>query len=234
MTDTWILYQTTNLISEKIYVGVHKVAKTANSRKYLGSGYALKPAIEKYGRENFVRETLAEFFCFEDAYKAEAGMVTEDFIKRKDTYNISLGGRGRNNFTHTEEAKAKISVFNKGMVKSEKTRAKLRALKHTEETKAKISKAQLGNKHFLGKTHSSEAKAKIGAANKNNSSSIAVVGNKIYYPTMTLAAKAENISHPSIIYRIKSTKPKWSEWRLATEEEIANLPTIQLQIKISS
>lgn len=58
MSDTWILYKTTNLINSKIYVGVHRLQNTSNSRRYLGSGDALKPAIKKYGRENFTRTTL--------------------------------------------------------------------------------------------------------------------------------------------------------------------------------
>jgi hypothetical protein len=67
MNETWILYQTTNNTNSKVYVGVHKVADTWDSRKYLGSGKALKTAIEKYGKANFTRATLAEFSCAEDA-----------------------------------------------------------------------------------------------------------------------------------------------------------------------
>jgi hypothetical protein len=302
MSDTWILYQTTNVINSKIYVGVHKLADTAKSRRYLGSGKILKPAIEKYGRENFVREILAEFSCFEDAYSAEAEMVTEEFIKRKDTYNISLGGRGRNNFTHTEETKAKISASSKGKVKSEETRAKHRNLKHTEEAKTKIRNAQLGNTYSLGYKHSEEAKSKISAANKDKILSketktkiseskkgkaiseetktkiskarlgskrsietrlkmsnsqkgkkyseqskikmsnsqkgkvlsketkdkIAatlgkpVIENGKYYLSLTQAAEFHKISNTAVRWRIKNLSPKWSEWRFATEEEVAN------------
>ena len=49
---TMIVYKTTNLINGKIYVGKYE----GNRENYLGSGYILKKAIKKYGRENFKRE----------------------------------------------------------------------------------------------------------------------------------------------------------------------------------
>ena len=53
--------------------------------------------IKKYGFNSFVRETL---FSFPDnekgkiaAYKKEAELVNRDFLKRKDVYNLCLGGK---------------------------------------------------------------------------------------------------------------------------------------------
>ena len=179
MAETWILYQTTNVCNGKIYIGVHKLKNTSKSRNYLGSGYALKPAIKKYGRENFTRVTLAEFSCSKDAYFAEAGMVTEEFLKREDTYNISLGGReGR---PHTPESRAKLSAAHKGKIispetraklstatkgrpKSEEHKAKIAAAHSRPETKAKLRAANGGaNHHLYGKHHTEATKAKISA-----------------------------------------------------------------------
>ena len=180
MADTWILYQTTNLINSKIYVGVHKCTNTSTSKCYLGSGYALKPAIKKYGRENFTRVTLAEFGCSKDAYLAEAKVVTEEFLNRPDTYNICLGGReGR---PHTPESKAKLSAAHKGKIISPETREKIKAANKgrpkSEEHKAKIAagrsrpestekfRAANGgvNHHLYGKHHTEATKAKMSAA----------------------------------------------------------------------
>lgn len=172
MKETWILYQTTNNVNGKIYVGVHKVSVSATSKRYLGSGYALKLAFKKYDRKNFVRITLAEFSCAENAYLAEAEMVTEEFIKRPDTYNMKIGGMGGTNSflgkTHSKETKAKIGAASKGRKMSEANKAALLAAsnrnnkflgkKHTEEAKAKI---KIGN---TGKIISPETKAKISAA----------------------------------------------------------------------
>ena len=55
-------------------------------------------AVKKYGVKNFIRTTLRVFDTEEDAYKLEAEIVNEDFVKRDDTYNIVLGGRDTSQF----------------------------------------------------------------------------------------------------------------------------------------
>jgi hypothetical protein len=87
----YIVYKTTNLISGKIYVGVHCVKKMNDA--YLGSGVQLKKAVKKYGRQNFARETLFEFANEQDAYDKEQEIVNIEFISRSDTYNTCIGGR---------------------------------------------------------------------------------------------------------------------------------------------
>jgi group I intron endonuclease len=245
MSDTWILYQTTNLVNDKIYVGVHKLANTANSRKYLGSGYALKPAIKKYGRANFVRETLAEFSCAKDAYLAEANIVDEEFCNRIGTYNMKTGGRGGS--TCNKETKAKMSMAKKGKPRSDETKTKIGAAsrghtfnlgrKHSEEAKAKMSAFHKGNTYSLGFkhsedtlikmsiahkgiTHTDEAKAKIALANN-----IPVVINGKYYISAKRASELEKIAYKTLHKRVKNPRPAWAEWRLATEEEIASFST---------
>lgn len=52
----YCLYQTTNLVNGKIYVGIHQSQSLDDA--YLGSGKLLKAAIKKYGRKNFKREIL--------------------------------------------------------------------------------------------------------------------------------------------------------------------------------
>jgi len=203
--ETWILYQTTNLINSKIYVGVHKVANNRHSRSYLGSGTALKPAIEKHGRENFVRVTLAEFACAEDAYSAEEEMVTEEFIKRKDTYNIKMGGKGSRGHLHSEETKVKIRATNKGQKRSAEARAKLKIIASNRK----------------GRIDTEQAKAKRSAKlmGAGTPSSLPVIINGIYYESIKRAANILKINDSTIQYRIKSDSLKWFEWRPATNEE---------------
>ena len=215
MSDTWILYKTTNLINGKVYIGVHKLANTSKSKCYLGSGNALQLALQKYGRANFTRITLAEFNCGTDAYLAEAEMVTEEFVERRDNYNMKKGGRGGMSAIPTEETRAKISAIHKGK-------------KHSPETIAKMSQAH------KGKIRSAEHSAKISASKmgtvksketlekisgKNNWRSMAVVINGNYYESGRLAAKTMNIFSCVVSNRVKSTNPKWLEWRYATLEE---------------
>lgn len=101
----YIVYQTTNKINNKIYIGVHKTENPDIFDGYLGCGayvnkpssynktkYHLHNAILKYGPKNFHRTTLKVFDTPQEAFKLESEIVTEEFIKRPDTYNMILGG----------------------------------------------------------------------------------------------------------------------------------------------
>ena len=59
----FIVYKTSNLINNHYYIGVHKQSGTSFDG-YYGSGVGLKRAIEKYGKKNFVRETLFSFIDY--------------------------------------------------------------------------------------------------------------------------------------------------------------------------
>ena len=86
----WTVYKITNTINQKTYIGVHKTGNPNDS--YMGSGMAIKNAIAKHGKENFVKEVL---FVTED--KATAFLkereLTVDFSD-KNNYNMKLGGVG--------------------------------------------------------------------------------------------------------------------------------------------
>lgn len=86
------LYQITNKVNGKIYIGVHQTR--VKHDRYMGSGTVLKEAFKKYGRKNF-EKTILEFFGTTQAmYDREAEIVDEEFIKCDDTYNIKVGGKG--------------------------------------------------------------------------------------------------------------------------------------------
>lgn len=100
-----IVYLTKNLVNSRIYIGIHDCEDPEVWDYYLGCGaYANKPssynkckwplhaAILKYGPKNFRRITLKVFDTREEALYLEGLLVDENFIKRKDTYNVTLGG----------------------------------------------------------------------------------------------------------------------------------------------
>lgn len=101
----YIVYQTINKINNKIYIGVHKTENPDVFDGYLGCGayanspstynktkYHLHNAIQKYGPKNFYRKVLKVFDSADLAFALEAELVTEEFIKRDDTYNMTIGG----------------------------------------------------------------------------------------------------------------------------------------------
>jgi hypothetical protein len=87
----YIIYQTTNLINGKIYIGQHQTYNPND--EYLGSGKDLLKDIEIIGRKNFKRETLFDFDSFEEMNQKEREIVNEEFVSREDTYNVRVGGQ---------------------------------------------------------------------------------------------------------------------------------------------
>lgn len=84
------LYMTTNLVNNKIYIGVHSTKNPNDS--YLGSGTLLKKAVEKYGKDNFKKEILHICETRQEAFELETTIVDENFKNRVDTYNVDIGG----------------------------------------------------------------------------------------------------------------------------------------------
>jgi hypothetical protein len=60
----------------------------------MGSSPYLNAAIQKYGINRFKKEILFDFDNYDDMNNKEIELVNENFIKRKDTYNVELGGNG--------------------------------------------------------------------------------------------------------------------------------------------
>lgn len=169
----YYLYQITNKVNRKIYIGVHKTNNIDDG--YMGSGKILHHAITKYGTDNFEKIILETFANSEDMYAKEKEIVTEEFLSREDVYNIRRGGFGgfdyinknglnggklypkfgeENGFfgkTHTEETKAIIREYRNKQIMpprtadhNEKIRQALKGQRHSEERKKNISEAKKG------------------------------------------------------------------------------------------
>jgi len=92
MTIYYTVYQITNKVNGKIYIGAHKTEVLNDN--YMGSGDTIKSAIKKYGVGNFEKQILFVADSEKEMFLKEAELVDDDFILREDTYNIIPGGLG--------------------------------------------------------------------------------------------------------------------------------------------
>ncbi|GAA0706084.1 hypothetical protein GCM10008904_14370 [Paraclostridium ghonii] len=160
------VYEITNLINGKKYIGKRSCKCNIENDGYMGSGVLLKKAFEKYGIENFRKNVL--FICENEEYAYAKEWI--EILKVRalkswdDYYNISYGGKGSmTGRKHSEETKEKLAISLKNRYVSEKTRKKISDIHRgkilSEETKLKIK-----NNHarpFLGKTLNEETKLKL-------------------------------------------------------------------------
>lgn len=173
----YYLYQITNLVNNKIYVGVHKT-KSLNDG-YMGSGSILKSAILKHGIFNFEKVILEHFDNQEAMYAREKEIVTEEFLERDDVYNLRRGGHG--GFDHINKIGKNVDIM--AQRKNDPTlmartsvitsivMKRIHANKSPEE---KLNFALIGNAAmlekypngiFYNKVHTQETKDAIGIAN---------------------------------------------------------------------
>lgn len=98
--------------------------KTNNlNDNYLGSGKALRAAIKKYGKKNFLKEILFIFDNEIDMKNKEKELVSENICLSRDNYNLCEGGKGGFGYINRN----KIGGFG-GHKHSEKTKKSLAEL----------------------------------------------------------------------------------------------------------
>jgi NUMOD3 motif len=163
----YTIYQTTNKINGKVYIGKHKTANLDDD--YLGSGIRLQRAISKYGVENFTREIL-HLLNSENAMNAkEREIVNEEFLKRDDVYNLKLGGDGGFDFLNTNGLNnankdwrvqsAQQSITAKKMWNSPGYREW-----HKEKNSKLHREGRMHKPSFAGKTHSEDTRKQMSAS----------------------------------------------------------------------
>ena len=139
------IYKTTNKLNDKFYIGKDGGSHTG---VYLGSGIVLKRAIKKYGRENFIRETLEKCKDLKHLSEREKYWIKKyDACKRTDSYNISTGGEGGDTFTYNpryEELCRKVSLGQMGRTQLDTTRKKI----SESNKKSLIKKAVHASKEY--------------------------------------------------------------------------------------
>lgn len=160
MKKLFTVYRSTNQITGKIYVGVHKTSNPYDS--YLGSGKVLHQSIRKHGKHAFTKEILLITEDRTAAYALEKEIVTQEFIEDPLTYNQKVGGDGGWDFVHaarlTNKNKTAEHYAKMGKIGNEKFQQLrkdpaynaewIKKVTHAQssETRDKISKSLTGRK----------------------------------------------------------------------------------------
>lgn len=117
----YIVYKTTNLVNKKFYIGKHNQhIDPYQFDGYYGSGSQIINAVKKYGKENFIRETLFVFDNETDCLLKEEEAVASH-LGKPYCYNIRSGGIG--GFEHInyipKENRPNIKAFQRKVASGE-------------------------------------------------------------------------------------------------------------------
>ena len=89
------VYEITNLINGKKYIGKRSCECPIEEDKYMGSGKYLKMAFVKYGKEYFKKEVLEICSSVEECFNKEIYYIQKfSAVKSNMYYNQASGGAG--------------------------------------------------------------------------------------------------------------------------------------------
>jgi len=211
----YIIYKTTNLVNGKFYIGKHlqKIDPYVFDG-YFGSGTQIKSAIKKYGKEKFIRETLAVFDDEKDCLNEEQILISK-FLGDPFCYNMKEGGIGGfGHINNNPQLREKVTQLSR-----EKNKGKCRHIPTPAERKAS-SERNKRNKELLLGAYSEEAMQKRREASKKNGGPSGerngMFGSKVYINLKTKEKRrylpGENIPKgwiPSLEYQETKKKKFW-------------------------
>ena len=138
------VYKTTNLLTNKIYVGQHKSENFDES--YYGSGKIIKAEISAHGIENFKCEMLQECHSEEELNNAEIFWIKELNSRNKDIgYNLASGGSFGDSGYHLGML-GKTQSYNQKKIAGDYMKNR----NISDETKQRMSNSKLGNTNAAG------------------------------------------------------------------------------------
>jgi group I intron endonuclease len=162
-----VIYKTTCLITNEIYVGMD----SKNDPNYLGSGLILESAIKKYGKSNFVKEILESCETRQQLSEREKYWIKEFNCIAPNGYNISTGGTGGDNFTNHPN---KIEILSNFIKIQKEIHNREAYRKKMSELKVGVRRPELSEK-FRGKGN-----PMYGATGRNCPTSKPIIQLSIY------------------------------------------------------
>ena len=182
------IYETTNLINGKKYIGQKKYDKKGEWKYYLGSGILLDAAVKKYGKENFERKILCECETREEANQLEKTYIAEvDAVNNPMYYNIAIGGQGNPVSGEKNYMYGRTGALNPwyGKHPSEETRRLIK--EHHDKRKGK-------DHPLYGRKKSEESKRKQSEHMKNKGNKKCIcIETEVVYESLKQAGKANDI-----------------------------------------
>jgi len=219
------IYKIFNIVSNKFYVGSAEnftrrkrehwweLRKGIHGNKYLQSSW------QKHGEQAFIFVVVEEHLEGSDILAAE-NIWLKEHVGKDYCYNIAtdatapmLGFSGEKNpmwgrtFTHTDEAKIKISIASKTRVQSEEEKKKRRQTMQghyvSKETREKISATLSGEGNYWHGKKRPDHGAKVSKA------VIAVKpdGEEVKYDSILLLRKDLGLKPPTVNRALKSGRP---------------------------
>lgn len=156
----YTIYQITNLLDGKVYIGKHQT-KTLNDG-YMGSGKHLKHAQTKHGIENFKKEILFQFDNEDEMNAKEAELVTEEFCLKEDNYNLCPGGQGGWGYINQNNLTPRMLGKKQSDKQKDISSSLISERNKTGKTSESMKKYYANNDHpWVGRKHSEETKAKM-------------------------------------------------------------------------
>jgi len=191
MSIYYIVYKTTNIVNNKIYFGKHQQSIAPYQFDgYYGSGQLLSYAIKKYGKSNFIRETLFVFDNENDCLLKEEEVITPH-LGKSYCYNMRSGGTGgfehiNNDPKNRKRVSELSSKANKGICRHVPTEKEKEASRQRNLIMKELGigaySPEAMKKAVLNRDTSSISKKLSG---KNNSAH----GSKFYYNLTTKVKK---------------------------------------------
>jgi hypothetical protein len=207
------IYKITNLINNKIYIG----KDTTSDPNYFGSGLLINRAIQKYGKENFIKEIIDETKDYEELSEKEIYWIERyNATDKKIGYNISKGGNGGDTLSNHPDLDLIKHKISQNSPKRGKTYEEAFGLEKSQIYKENLSKSN--KKYGLGKTYeelygldrANELKKLIALSSKNNWHE---ERKKEHSELSKLNMKNSLLSEKSIIKNREYLNKRWNDWR---------------------
>lgn len=160
--NRYFVYETVCLINNKTYIG----STSSINKEYLGSGIKLKKDINKYGLKQFSKKILHECNNIYEALDIESQLVTKNYVKSSETYNLISGGgigwsavnvKRKNIYTRTKKHRNESSIKARKYLHNKSVRKK-----SSNTFKKRYKEGKINLIGFKNKKHSNKTKEIIG------------------------------------------------------------------------